>query len=194
MYVIYKENVLPEIGGVHPQDIESNIATYNGWHLADCPEELIHEYKEFDFIVIPDEIAEGMIVLSMTGEDEEDVKKDEDAKIEFTEEELEKAEKAKKYIQNIEYKIITRAKIREIKDVEDDLTDLKRMLQSLIAFVVEDVKIPKYEKVLNSLKPLLKKDYVSTMDKDLKKIEKIIDTEVEIAQLVDEYYLSKKLK
>jgi len=43
----------------------------------------------------------------------------------------ENMEESKKFINNLEAKLLTRSKVRELKDVEDDLVDLKRVIQSL---------------------------------------------------------------
>jgi hypothetical protein len=63
MYVIYKEIKLPTVGGVHPQNIEVGLAYYKGWNLAKCPDERAHYYKEFDFVAVPNNIAQGLQVL-----------------------------------------------------------------------------------------------------------------------------------
>jgi hypothetical protein len=151
MYVIYKENKLPGVGGIHPQGIKTGIAYYQGWNLAECPEEKIHYYKEFDFVTVSSNIANGLQIL--------DSLILEDAEIEagivgnmgapiataiatnLTDIDKENMEEAKKFINNLEAKLLTRSKVRELKDVEDDLVDLKRVIQSLVTFVVDDWKV-----------------------------------------------------
>ena len=213
MYVIYKENKLPGVGGIHPQGIKTGIAYYKGWNLAECPEEKIHYYKEFDFVTVSSNIANGLQIL--------DSLILEDAEIEagivgnmgapvataietnLTDIDKENMEEAKKFINNLEAKLLTRSKVRELKDVEDDLVDLKRVIQSLITFVVDDWKVKtdeeksksRFATIMDSLTETVATNTSSlaSIENDLKKIEEIVDMEVEIAKVVDAYYLTKKL-
>lgn len=214
MYVIYKENKLPGVGGVHPQGIKTGIAYYQGWNLAECPEEKIHYYKEFDFVTVSSNIVNGLQIL--------DSLILEDAEIEaegivgnmgapiataittnLTDIDKENMEEAKKFINNLEAKLLTRAKVRELKDVEDDLVDLKRVIQSLVTFVVDDWKVKtdeeksksRFATIMDSLTETVATNTSSltSIENDLKKIEEIVDMEVEIAKVVDAYYLTKKL-
>lgn len=213
MYVIYKENKLPGVGGIHPQGIKTGIAYYQGWNLAECPEEKIHYYKEFDFVTVSSNIANGLQIL--------DSLILEDAEIEagivgnmgapiataittnLTDIDKENMEEAKKFINNLEAKLLTRSKVRELKDVEDDLVDLKRVIQSLVTFAVDDWKVKtdeeksksRFATIMDSLTETVATNTSSltSIENDLKKIEEIVDMEVEIAKVVDAYYLTKKL-
>lgn len=203
MFVIYKENKIPTVGGVHPQGIEIGLAYYDGWNLANCPTEEIHKYKEFDFIAVPIEVANGLKILD-TMVDEDDGSP-EGAVTNFTLSEQDKCdvEAAKKFINNIKLKLVTRAKVREMKDIEDDLVDLKRLVHSLITFACDDWNVKsdkekansRFKDLMEQLTPAIAENIgaLSTIEKDLQKIEEIVDLEVSIAKIVDEYYLTKKL-
>lgn len=214
MYVIYKENNLPGVGGVHPQGIEIGLAYYKGWNLAKCPDNKVHNYKEFDFIAVTNNVVSGLQLLdSMIVEDAELYADDiigsmgapKSTAIEITLSDLDKENiaLAEKFINNIELKMVTRAKVREIKDVEDDLVSLKRLTQSLITFVIDDWNVKskidkeksRFKDVMDDLSISVADNIsaLSTIENDLKKIETIIDTEVDIATIVDSYYLTKKL-
>jgi hypothetical protein len=212
MYVIYKQNNLPGVGGVHPQGIETGLAYYKGWNLANCPDEKAHYYKEFDFITVTASVVRGLKILdSLVLEDVEiaGVKTamgaPEASQIQLTLSDLDKEDKqaAETFINNLELKIVTRAKVREIKDLEDDLVDLKRVVHSLVTFVVDDWRVKsdadkdqsRFKLVLNDLDTTVADniDALSTIEGDLKKLENIVDDEVAIAKVVDEYYLTKKL-
>jgi hypothetical protein len=211
MYVIYKENNLPGIGGVHPQGIEVGLGYYKGWNLASCPDEKIHYYKEFDFVSVPSNVVKGLQILDSMLLEEVEVAAgkgmgaptNSEIKITLSDMDKENKEAAEKFINNLELKAVTRAKVREIKDLEDDLVDLKRVLHSLITFVVDDWRVKstedkqksRFKNVLDSLDITVAEniDVLSTIEKDLKKIEQIVDTEVSIAKVVDEYYLTKKI-
>ena len=213
MYVIYKENKLPGVGGIHPQGIKTGIAYYQGWNLAECPEEKIHYYKEFDFVTVSSNIVNGLQILdSLIIEDAEieagivgNMGAPNATAIEtnLTDIDKENMEEAKKFINNLEAKLLTRSKVRELKDVEDDLVDLKRVIQSLITFVVDDWKVKtdeeksksRFATIMDSLTETVATNTSSlaSIENDLKKIEEIVDMEVEIAKVVDAYYLTKKL-
>lgn len=203
MYVIYKENKIPSVGGVHPKGIELGLAYYNGWNLADCPEEKIHYYKEFDFIAVPKDVVDGLKILD-TMVEEDDGSPEGDINFTLSDQDKENVESAKKFINNIELKLITRAKVREMTDLEDDLVNLKRVVHSLVVFAVDDWNVKtdedkqkiKYKDLMETLTPTIAENIgaLSTIEKDLEKIEEIVDLEVDIAKVVDEYYLTKKLK
>lgn len=214
MYVIYKENNLPGVGGVHPQGIETGLAYYKGWNLAKCPDERTHYYKEFDFVSVSARVATGLRILdTLTVEDVElnaagtatlrGAPVTSPIQIDLSEEDKANKELAETFINNIELKTITRAKVRELKDLEDDLVDLKRVIQSLLTFVIDDWRVkPQSEKDKSRFKTVLNEldttvldniDALSTIEKDLKKLEQIVDMEVTIAKVVEENYLAKKL-
>lgn len=203
MFVIYKENNIPGVGAIHPQGIEVSLAFYNGWNLADCPSEKIHFYKEFDFIAVPANVARGIRILDTITDENDGSPEGTITNFKLSIQDEEDAEAAKKYINNIDLKLITRAKVREIKDIEDDLVDLKKLVQSLLTFTVDDWKNKpesdkeksKYKTVMADLSDAISENIsaLSTVESDLQKIEDIVDLEVEIASIVDTYYLTKKL-
>ena len=204
MFVIYKENIIPGVGGIHPQGIEIGLATYNDWILANCPTEKMHNFKEFSFIAVSKSISNGLILLdSIIEEDDPDALAPGDSPITFSEKDETDMEEAKKFINNIELKLITRVKVREIKDVEDDLVDLKKMVQSLVSFSVADWETKsqaqkdasKFGTLMANLKTALSenKSSITTVENDLEKLESVIDLEVEIAKVVDNYYFANKL-
>jgi len=215
MYVLYKVNNLPNVGGVHPQGIEVGLAYYKGWNLANCPENKAHYYKEFDFVPVPSNIAYGLQVLDRLVVEDVEIDADNklagrlgapasaDIKYELSEMDETNKAAAEKFINNLELKLITRAKVREIKDVEDDLVDMKKVVQGLLTFVIDDWRVKSavekdksmYKAVLNDLDAAVAENIgaLSTIHDDLQKIEKVVDLEVSIAKVVDEYYLTKKL-
>lgn len=211
MYVIYKENFIPGVGGVHPQGIETGLGNYNDWNLADCPESKIHNYGEFDFVAVNTQIVRGIQLLdSIIEEDNEEINEEvdtlvvEDAtKITLSDQDKIDVEATKTFINNLELKLVTRAKVREMKDLEDDLVDIKRLTQTLITFTIDDWKnkseaeknASKYKSVMDALTHTVAENIgvLSTIEKDLDKIQEIVDMEIEIANVVDEYYLTKKL-
>lgn len=213
MYVIYKQNNLPGFGGIHPQGIEIGLAYYKGWNLAQCPDEKAHFYKEFDFVSVSTKVARGLQILDRLVVEQVEIDAGvatnlgapADSQIQqvFTDLDKEDKEAAETFINNLELKLVTRAKVREIKDLEDDLTDLKRVVHSLITFVVDDWRVKpeadkdnsRFKTILDTLDTTVAENISSltTIEKDLKKLESIVDGEVAIAKVVDEYYLTKKL-
>lgn len=208
MFVIYKENNIPGVGGVHPQGIETGLGYYNGWNLANCPEDKIHNYKEFGFVAVTSQVANGLTIIDSIVEDDSvgvgsEMIAPDVTKVILSEQDKSNIEAAKTFINNLGLKLITRAKVREIKDLEDDLVDIKRMSQTLITFVVDDWKnkptteknMSKYKSVMDMLSNTVYENIatLTSMDKDLEKITEIVDMEVEIAKVVDTYYLTKKL-
>jgi hypothetical protein len=205
MFVIYKENLIPGVGGVHPQGIQTGLAVYNDWVLAECPTDKIHNYKEYNFIAVNNEVSNGLILLDGMIEETEDSEAlaPDNSPIVFSDKDESDMEEAKKFINNIELKLITRAKVREIKDIEDDLVDLKKMVQSLVSFSVADWETKsqaqkdasKFGPLMDNLKTALSENRssITTVDNDLEKLESVIDLEVEIAKVVDNYYFANKL-
>ncbi len=201
MYVIYKENVIPTVGGIHPQGIEIGLAFYDGWNLADCPTNKIHFYKEFDFVAVPNEVVAGLQILDTMVEEDDGSPEGDLTNFTLSEKDESDVEAAKTFINNIELKLITRAKVREVKDLEDDLVDLKRLVHSMITFASDDWNVKsdttnsKFKDLMNLLTPAIAENIgsLSTIEKDLQKIEEVVDLEVEIAKVVDTYYLTKKL-
>ena len=155
MYVIYKENKLPGVGGIHPQGIETGLAYYKGWNLAKCPDEKVHFYKEFDFVAVTPQIVKGIQILDSMLIEEAELEAlnmgdnivgfmgapvDSEITISLSDSDKENMRVAETFINNLELKMVTRAKVREMKDLEDDLVDLKRVIHSIITFVVENLE------------------------------------------------------
>jgi len=203
MFVLYKENEIPTVGGVHPEGIEVGLASYDGWNLADCPVEKLHYYKEFDFIAVPQDVANGMKILDTMVDEDDGSPEGTVTNFDLSDKDKSDVEAAKKFINNINLKLVTRAKVREMKDIEDDLVDLKRLAHSMITFASDDWNVKtdteknnsKFKELMNNLTPSIAENIsaLSTIEKDLQKIEDIVDLEVKIAKVVDEYYLTKKL-
>jgi len=203
MFVIYKENIIPNVGGIHPQGIEVGLAYYDGWNLADCPEERIHDFKEFNFIMVPKSVVNGLKLLDTMVEEDDGSPEGTQTNFDLSDIDKNDIELTKKFINNIKLKLVTRAKVREMKDLEDDLVDLKRLSHSLITFAIDDwnnkssddKSKSKFNTLFNNLTTTVAEniDSLSTIEKDLQKIENIVDLEVKIAKVVDNYYLTKKL-
>jgi len=125
--------------------------------------------------------------------------------VQLNDDEKKLIEEAKDYINKIEEKIITRAKIKEIKDPEDDLVDLKRIVHILIDFVVSDWENKseefKQKSEIKTVMDLLINDFKNDEYKGLfdiqsqmEKIEHILNTETEICSIVEDYYFSNNQK
>jgi len=205
IYAIYKENILPVLGGVNPQGIETGIAEYNDWKLCVMKEEEFNRFSEFKLYPIPKSIAVGMKLMNKASEkpQHDDLIDDTPSHIEddiITEEEKELVKLAKEFLDKLELKIITRAVIRRFKDFEDDLADTKLLIEFLIMLMVEDYKQKsKKEKEAHPMKDLLenfipKFDELDLRIKDekfLNKIENIIKDESFIRDIVKVEYVEK---
>lgn len=205
IYAIYKENILPVLGGVNPQGIETGIAEYNDWKLCVMKEEEFNRFSEFKLYPIPKSIAVGMKLMNKASEkpQHDDLIDDTPFHIEddiITEEEKELVKLAKEFLDKLELKIITRAVIRRFKDFEDDLADTKLLIEFLIMLMVEDYKQKsKKEKEAHPMKDLLenfipKFDELDLRIKDekfLNKIENIIKDESFIRDIVKVEYVEK---
>jgi hypothetical protein len=197
MYVLYKENKIPQIGGVHPKDLEI-LANIDDWYLTECPDDKLHKYEEFGFIPVPNkDIVKGLIILdSLTDLDFEDETMSE---ITISENDKKLAELAREFIDKINKKIKVRAEIRSIKDMEDDLVDVKRMLYFLIDFIIDDFNAKsveeknksKYNNIINKLKEIRNNTNIIEIEANLKKIEDYIKNEIEISEIVLDKYLNQ---
>jgi len=200
MFVLYKENKIPEIGGVHPQGIEIGLATYKGWNLADCPIDKMHEYKEFNFIPIPKNVANGLRILDSIVDEDDGTPGETNFKL--SQQDIKDKEEAEKFINKLNKKLQTRFKISEITDLEDDLTDLKRLAQSLVMFVVDDWKNKpteqqeksKFKEIIPQLEEVMKENIhiLPSFEKDLEKIESIIRKEMDISEIVKTFYKNEE--
>ena len=194
MYVLYKENKIPNIGGVHPKDLEIK-ANIGDWYLTECSEDEFHKYEEFGFIVVNDnDVVRGLMILDSMTENETD---EDDIEVKLSEKDKELAEKAKKFLDKLNKKIEIRADIRSIKDIEDDLVDVKRMLYFLIDFIIDDFNAKtveeknksKYNNFINKLREMRNNINITDIEANLKKIEKYINEELHISDIVLNKYL-----
>jgi len=144
IYAIYKENIIPLVGGVNPDGIEIGLAEYKGWKLCAMVESEFDKYSEFKLYPVPKSIAVGMAI---NVEEYHDIQEDLDAmpeevknesKVGSSDEEKKLKELAINYIEKLELKFITRAKIRQFKDFEDDLADTKLLIEFLLGYIAED--------------------------------------------------------
>lgn len=148
IYAIYKENIIPLVGGVNPAGIETGLAEYNDWKLCAMEEPEFNKYSEFKLYPIPKSIAVGMVMLNresydgiqedLDGNVPADVREEIKRSGTKTDEEIALEKLAKEYLEKLDLKFITRAKIRQFKDFEDDLSDTKLLIEFLLAYIAED--------------------------------------------------------
>jgi len=204
IYAIYKENVIPLVGGVNPDGIEIGMAEYNGWKLCAMVEEEFDKYSEFKLYPIPKSIAVGMMLDNETYQsiqEDMDVMPSEIAleneQFGSSEEELKLISLSKEYIDKLELKFITRSKIRQFKDFEDDLSDTKLLIEFLLRYILEDYEMKsESEKANFPMKDLMngltstinEKDIRINDSKFLNKIPKIIKDETFISRIVKSNY------
>jgi len=210
IYAIYKENVLPLVGGVAPAGVETGLGEYNGWKLCKVPLDKADNYSEFNFYYIPEDIAIGMMLSGKkeyeTIQDDLDDMPDEiKAEHQHTEDEKELMNLAQNFLDKLELKFITRAKIRQFKDFEDDFADTKLLIEFLIAYMIEDFKMKSDEEKQNhQMKDFLEafingtEGILTKIDEErfLKKLPKIIKDEEFISRIVEMNYIKplKELK
>lgn len=216
IYAIYKENIIPLVGGVNPEGIEIGLAYYNGWKLCAMNEEEFTKFSEFRLYPIPKSIAVGM-ALSGKGKynriQEDNVpipgtKNGLPTNLNFkndglTEEEETLVSLAREYIDKLDLKFITRAKIRAFKDFEDDLSDTKLLVEFLLGYIAEDFSSKTDEEkeqypikdLMNSFVVALnEKDLRINNDKILNKVAQIIKDESIISRIVKSNYIDKLKK
>lgn len=202
IYAIYKENVLPMIGGVHPSDIEIGLAEYKGWHLCAMDISKISAFSEFKMYPISKSIAVGLMLQSqyqpivlppedVLGISSQALTEDQEKLIAISLE----------FIERLDKKFLVRSKIREYKDFEDDLTDTKFILQLVTALMFEDYNAKSEDlKKLNHMGEYINNlagDFSYFIDKFKagtfdSKIKKAISDELNIKKIVDFYYLNTK--
>lgn len=196
--VLYKPNFISGIGGTHPVGVDI-LGQFGEWVIASCDINDINAYDEFSFIIVDSKYTDGIKgVISKNVSVLEGIPSEEPS---FTDEEL----NAQKYLTNISLKTSVRAEIQVIKDIEDDLVDLKLMTQSL-AIIALDIWSRKTDKeksasthkdIMNSLgtllgsnaSSLLVNDFLSTQDK----LTRAIANEKLIEELVMTKYLNNKV-
>lgn len=205
IYAIYKENIIPLVGGVNPEGIEIGLAEYNGWKLCAMEEAEFDKYSEFKLYPLPKSIAVGMVFIGKAEyqsiqEDLDEAPSDVVVEGTRTKEEAELAEIAKNYIDKLDLKFITRAKVRQFKDFEDDLSDTKLMVEFLLGYISEDFSSKTdAEKDAFPMKDLMNGFITSIEGKNLRiksekilnKIPQIIKDEALISRMVKAHYIDK---
>jgi hypothetical protein len=205
IYAIYKENIIPLIGGINPDGIEIGLAEYNGWKLCAMNEEQFNKYSEFKLYPLPKTIAVGMAFImkdtyQTIQEDLDEMPDDVVVEGTRTDEEATLATLAKEYIDKLDLKFITRAKVRQFKDFEDDLSDTKLMVEFLLGYIAEDyTNKTEAEKSIFPMKNIMENFVNSITNKNLRinntkilnKIPQIIKDETLISRIVKTNYIDK---
>lgn len=209
IYAIYKENIIPLVGGVNPEGIETGLAEYNNWKLCAMEESEFNKFSEFKLYPIPKSIAVGMVMLNRDDDTDymdndimgdampADVKEEMKPK---TEEEIALEKLAKEYLDKLDLKFITRAKIRVFKDFEDDLSDTKLLIEFLLSYIAEDFAQKSDEQKAALPISDLMEAFVSTVQnsnlrvdnqKMLNKVAEIIKDESFISRIVKSNYIDQ---
>lgn len=212
IYAIYKENIIPLIGGVNPEGIEIGIASYNGWHLCAMVESDFTKFSEFSMYPVTKAIAVGMVLY---GREEANLERQdipmmgtipEEFKIAtrpLNDDEKELLSLAKDYIHKLELKFTTRAKIRQFKDFEDDLADTKLLVEFLLGYIAEDYSMktdiekssfPIADLMNGFVSSLTSKDLRINNEKIISKISRIIEDETFISRIVKSNYIDQLKK
>lgn len=210
IYAIYKENIIPMVGGVNPDGIEIGLVDYKDWKLCAMREEEFTKFSEFRLYPVPKSIAVGLVLLNRetnggtTPDDIDvppDVKSDIDAQdAPLNEQEQVLADLAEEYILKLDLKFITRAKIRSFKDFEDDLSDTKLLVEFLLGYIAEDFASKSdTEKAKYPIKDLMN-SFVDAMggknlrinsDSILNKVSQVIKDESIISRIVKSNYVDQ---
>jgi hypothetical protein len=207
IYAIYKENIIPLVGGVNPEGIETGLAEYNDWKLCAMAETEFNKFSEFKLYPVPKSIAVGMVIAGREDYvgNQEDLDGDMPAEVRAemgakSEEEVRLEELAKKYIQKLDLKFVTRAKVRQFKDFEDDLSDTKLLVEFLLAYIAEDYSTKSdTQKATMPIKDLMEGFLTAVENTDLRinaekimnKIPQIIKDEGFISRIVKSNYVDK---
>lgn len=215
IYAIYKENIIPLVGGVNPDNIEIGLAVYKEWKLCAMQEDEFTKFSEFSLYPIPKSIAVGMRLLGkfvnnsaegpITPDDPRkismpDVAKSSPLMQPLNEQARILARLAIEYIEKLDLKFITRAKIRVFKDFEDDLSDTKLLVEFLLGYIAEDFSTKSLEeKEHYPIKDLMEsfvlmlneKNLRINNDKILGKVSQIIKDESIISRIVKSNYIDK---
>lgn len=207
IYAIYKENIIPLVGGVNPEGIEIGLAEYKDWKLCAMAENEFTKFSEFSLYPVSKSIAVG---LSLQGREQnlgiQDLPAgnlpsfviDHDRKLSDEEQEL--VLNATSYVDKLELKFATRAKIRQFKDFEDDLSDTKLLVEFLLGYIAEDYitktdvekeKFPIKELMDSFVTVLSEKDLRINNDKILSKVSKVIADETFISRIVKSNYIDQ---
>ena len=201
VYAVYKENLLPLIGGVNPEGVEI-VAVYNDWKLVKMKKDDFSKFSEFKLYPIDEKIAIGLILNGNIKTDDGvdvEVEADDGDEIKLTDEEKELIEKSKKYMNLLEKKFIVRANVRKYKDLEDDIADTKLLLEFVLGYIKEDYENKSDEEKLKmgkNVREMVEK-FIKLFDKynlrikdekNYNKIEKIIQDEINISKIVKSIY------
>lgn len=201
IYAIYKENIIPLVGGVNPEGIETGLAEYNNWKLCAMEESEFTKFSEFRLYPVPKSIAVG---LALQGREKNDGIQDDPmggnapadvrATDKFDPEHEKLAALATSYVDKLDLKFATRAKIRAFKDFEDDLSDTKLLVEFLLGYIAEDYTTkPDAEKANFPIKDIMETFATAMSEKDLRiNNEKIL---AKVAQILkDESFISRIVK
>lgn len=209
IYAVYKENVIPLVGGVNPDGIEIGLAEYNGWKLCAMEESEFDKFSEFRLYPVPKSIAVGMAIqieeYQEIQEDVESMPAEVKAEVQSNSSEAEKklSELAHQYLDKLELKFITRAKIRQFKDFEDDLADTKLLVEFLLGYIAEDYNaktdaekatFPMKDIIEGFSKSLESKNLRINNPKFLNKIPQILKDESFISRIVKSSYIDQVSK
>lgn len=210
IYAIYKENIIPLVGGVNPDGIETGLGIYNEWKLCAMEDTEFSKFSEFRMYPVSKSIAVGMALMSKASRQthQDDVQAPaslmEQPHIQvvnkLTAEEQQLVDSAKKYIETLDLKFITRAKIRQFKDFEDDLSDTKLLVEFLLGYIAEDFasktdaekeQYPIKDLMTSFVAALSGKDLRINSDKILGKVSQIIKDESIISRIVKSNYVDQ---
>jgi hypothetical protein len=208
IYAIYKENIIPLVGGVNPDGIEIGMAEYNGWKLCAMQESEFNKFSEFRLYPVPKSIAVGLVLAGRTQYNSVpgDVGSNAPPAIvaqtntKMNQQEQELVRLAKEYMAKLDLKFVTRAKIRQFKDFEDDLSDTKLLVEFLLGYIVEDYSTKSTaEKDKYPIKDLMNSFVQAFEGKDLRinntkiigKVSQIIKDESIISRIVKSNYIEK---
>lgn len=213
IYAIYKENIIPLVGGVNPEGIEVGLGEYRGWKLCAMKEEEFTKFSEFRLYPVPKSIAVG---IALMGKGKYESIQEDDVpvpgvtngvpdNIDFSngglsEEEQTLVDLAEEYIKKLDLKFVTRAKIRSFKDFEDDLSDTKLLVEFLLGYIAEDFdsktdaekeKYPIKDLMISFVEALNKKDLRINNENILNKVSQIIKDESFISRIVKSNYIDQ---
>ena len=208
IYAIYKENIIPLVGGINPDGIEIGLGTYKDWNLCAMQENEFSKFSEFKMYAVSKSIAVGLSLLGRNSyvQNQHDVPDTipahvmESANKKLTTEEQQLADLAKEYIDKLDLKFITRAKIRQFKDFEDDLSDTKLLVEFLLGYIAEDFasktdaekeQYPIKDLMNSFVEALSGKDLRINNDKILGKVSQIIKDESIISRIVKSNYVDQ---
>ena len=208
IYAIYKENIIPLVGGVNPDGIEVGLAEYRGWKLCAMDESEFDKFSEFKLYPVPKSIAVGMMLnvdVYQSIQEDQDVIPQEvlNEHKSITSEEIALKKLATNFIDKLELKFITRAKIRQFKDFEDDLADTKLLVEFLLGYIAEDFNNKTDAEKANFPMRELMEGFVASLEgknlrinnpKFLNKIPQIIKDESFISRIVESNYIEQVKK